>query len=470
MVSFGRLALIPISQSLHKQSSAGIYTKRLDRLQKFGLSAFLASFPIAASISDRDRFSCCEPHQHGKGTVRLGTQKRYMSNDDQSAGANFDSSQNRIRAMKGYLNAADAYDLDQDLFNTGYTLEQLMELAGLSVAEAVYALLPQHKSTEGKALRGRVLIVCGPGNNGGDGLVAARHLVMFGYDVTVVYPKRSTREPHYEKLVKQCQDVGVKVLDDMPSLIPLSTSSESSLAPSIEDSSHRPYDAIVDAIFGFSFKGEPREPFASVIQSIIQVQRGQEKNDGTKNNAVKERTIIISVDVPSGWNVDEGDTMNMGFQPDVLVSLTAPKLCAKSYRGRHFVGGRFLPPSLAEKYGIQMPPYSGVSQVMEITTPDEDWATQYAEHCAEKESREILQDDVGTATQEEDWAVQYNEHLIEKEAKLKREDESEDAEILQDDVGTATHEEDWAMQYDTHLIEKEEKLKREDESEDATPS
>lgn len=41
----------------------------------------------------------------------------------------------------GFLNAKDAYDLDQHLFQNGYSLEQLMELAGLSVAEAVYEVL-----------------------------------------------------------------------------------------------------------------------------------------------------------------------------------------------------------------------------------------------------------------------------------------------------------------------------------------
>jgi len=101
------------------------------------------------------------------------------------------------------------------------------------------------------------------------------------------------------------------------------------------------YDAVVDAIFGFSFKGEPREPFASIIQNMIQMQ----KEDGTK---------IVSVDVPSGWDVDEGDIAKLGLNPDVLVSLTAPKTCAKGFQGRHFVGGRFLPPHVAEKYGIKV--------------------------------------------------------------------------------------------------------------------
>lgn len=64
-----------------------------------------------------------------------------------------------------------------------------MELAGLSVAEAVYQVVPPDDSSSKKST---ILIVCGPGNNGGDGLVAARHLVMFGYNCVVVYPKQSS--------------------------------------------------------------------------------------------------------------------------------------------------------------------------------------------------------------------------------------------------------------------------------------
>jgi len=349
--------LIPISHSVQKLST-GVRINR-PYLRKGHLPAFLAYFAAATSAASNNRLLSCEtnPYQKEKGIPV--TLKRCISNDNQNTEWNQDILTINSDTMTGYLNAADAYDLDQDLFNTGYTLEQLMELAGLSVAEAVYSSLLPDERIEGETQQRKVLIVCGPGNNGGDGLVASRHLVMFGYDVTVVYPKRSTREPHYKRLVQQCQDVGVEILDEMPEL------SFSSSSP--EGPTHQSYDAIVDAIFGFSFKGEPREPFASAIQSMIKVQRGQETN-----NATKKRTIIISVDVPSGWHVDEGDATNIGFQPDVLVSLTAPKLCSKSFRGRHFVGGRFLPPPLAKKYDIQMPPYPGVCQVMEITNPDED--------------------------------------------------------------------------------------------------
>ena len=243
----------------------------------------------------------------------------------------------------GYLNAKDAAALDEELMAVpGYTLEQLMELAGLSVAEAVYQVLSEQavEQTLKESPRRKILIICGPGNNGGDGLVAARHLVMFGYETVVVYPKQSgSKQPHYTNLVKQCQDVGVPILDEMPE----------------NWSTH--YAIIVDAIFGFSFHGEPRPPFDTVIEQLKSVSK---KNDNL--------VITVSIDVPSGWNVDGNDDDKTNkFVPNVLVSLTAPKLCAKKFYGRHFVGGRFLPPNLADKYNVRMPLYPGVSQVVQVS-------------------------------------------------------------------------------------------------------
>jgi NAD(P)H-hydrate epimerase len=221
----------------------------------------------------------------------------------------------------GYLNAADAAALDDELMSTpGYCLEQLMELAGLAVAEAVYQGIPPTVEKKRK-----ILLTCGPGNNCGDGLVAARHLFFFNhYDCTIVYPKRSNKQ-HFVNLVHQCEDVGIPFLEEMPSMEELET-----------------YDAIVDSIFGFSFKGEPREPFATVMKQMIQA---QQTYDNLK---------VISVDVPSGWNVDEGDVAKTGFVPDMLVSLTTPKMCSKEFTGRHFIGGRFLPPAVARKYNVQV--------------------------------------------------------------------------------------------------------------------
>lgn len=54
---------------------------------------------------------------------------------------------------------------------------------------------------------------------------------------------------------------------------------------------------------------------------------------------------VTSVDVPSSWDVEEGPpTSGVGsnFHPEVLVSLTAPKPLVKHFKGRHFIGGRYV--------------------------------------------------------------------------------------------------------------------------------
>jgi NAD(P)H-hydrate epimerase len=82
---------------------------------------------------------------------------------------------------------------------------------------------------------------------------------------------------------------------------------------------------------------------------------------------------IVSIDIPSGWDVNSGrqaleDTDGVTvqtFEPDVLLSLTAPKRGAAEYKGRHFLGGRFIPPHLQLKYDLKLE-YSGIEQVVEL--------------------------------------------------------------------------------------------------------
>ena len=240
-----------------------------------------------------------------------------------------------------YLSAADAAALDRDLMDetngAGFTLDQLMELAGLAVAQAVTLAFPPSSHP-------RVLVAAGPGNNGGDGLVAARHLSLFGYDVEVCYPVRSAREPHYARLLRQLEGCGVPVTSDAGAL-------PSPLSPA--------FDVVVDAVFGFSFSAgkAPRPPFDALVAAMT-AERGSPP--------------VVSVDVPSGWGVDDGPTSSPSspsISPAVLVSLTAPKPGAAAHLPegcRHFVGGRFVPPALALKYGLRLPEYKGADQIVEV--------------------------------------------------------------------------------------------------------
>ncbi|KAH0544628.1 hypothetical protein FGG08_001278 [Glutinoglossum americanum] len=224
------------------------------------------------------------------------------------------------------LSAKNAIALDKDLMSIGaFSIDQLMELAGLSVSQAVYRLHPLGK---GK----RILIACGPGNNGGDGLVAARHLSHYGYQPIIYYPKQSKNEL-YQRLVTQLKNLDVPFTEDFQS--------------ALRESHH-----VVDAIFGFSFSGDVREPFPSVIEAL-------------KTTSLP----VTSVDAPSSWDIEEGPPKSgpgKDFHPTALVSLTAPKPLVKWFKGRHFLGGRFLSPEIAGKYNLDLPEYSGIDQIVEL--------------------------------------------------------------------------------------------------------
>eukprot|EP00953_Heterococcus_sp_UTEX-ZZ885_P016373 9207-Heterococcus_DN1.PRE.3 len=204
-----------------------------------------------------------------------------------------------------YLTAEKAVELDQKLMSTpGFSIDQLMELAGLSVA---CSIAKEYDSS------GKLLIVCGPGNNGGDGLVAARHLFHFGYQTAVYYPKRSPKQL-FVNLVHQLEQLDITMLQDLPDA----------------DSIKAEYALIVDAIFGFKFLGGIRAPFDSVIRTM------------------KAANIpIASIDIPSGWDVNTGhsDTADstLALQPE------------------------FLPPSMAKQYDLEwLPRYPGTEQCMHI--------------------------------------------------------------------------------------------------------
>ncbi|ORY17245.1 meiotically up-regulated gene 182 protein [Clohesyomyces aquaticus] len=210
-----------------------------------------------------------------------------------------------------------------------FSIDQLMELAGLSVSQAVFKLQPLSK---GK----RILVACGPGNNGGDGLVAARHLFHYGYQPTVYYPKQSKNDL-YQRLTTQLRSLS----------IPFTTDFATALTQT---------DHIVDAIFGFSFSGEVREPFPSIISMLRDT-----------------KIPVLAVDAPSSWDIESGppgEGPGKGFMPTALISLTAPKPLVKHFTGRHFLGGRFLSPQMADKYGLDLPNYAGIDQIVEVPVGD----------------------------------------------------------------------------------------------------
>nr|CAH8827560.1 unnamed protein product [Trichobilharzia regenti] len=147
-----------------------------------------------------------------------------------------------------------------------------------------------------------------------------------GYKPSVYYPRTPTNQL-YKNLIIQCEKMDVPFLSNL-------TDGALKLSQS--------YDLFIDALFGFGFKPPVRPEFSNVLEVISTAQ-----------------VPVVSIDVPSGWNVETGPLDNVSnIQPDCLISLTAPKLCARYFQGRyHFLGGRFVPNSLVDKYKLKLPIY-----------------------------------------------------------------------------------------------------------------
>jgi hydroxyethylthiazole kinase-like uncharacterized protein yjeF len=156
---------------------------------------------------------------------------------------------------------------------------ELMDRAGSGLAEVVLERCPQ----------GRVLVVCGKGNNGGDGLVAARLLRQWGRDVDV-------------RLLGDAADLQGDALanyERLPGRPP-----EPFAADALADAT-----GIIDAILGTGFSGEPREPAASAIAAISQA----------------AGATVIACDVPSGVDASTGEVESVAVRAHVTVTFHAAK-------------------------------------------------------------------------------------------------------------------------------------------------
>ncbi|PIZ71579.1 NAD(P)H-hydrate epimerase [Candidatus Peregrinibacteria bacterium CG_4_10_14_0_2_um_filter_43_11] len=172
-----------------------------------------------------------------------------------------------------------------DRFNI--TVNEMMQQAGGSVAALARSILNGDEdegagsrslrvSRDEKRKNNRILIICGKGNNGGDVLVATQLLHREGFDVTVFSPYS----------VIEFTSTAVRELDKVVhSPIPIFDSLKC-----LDLSS---FDLIIDGLFGFSLKGDPRPPANEIIEQIIY-----------------SRVPVLAVDVPSGFDVTVGKPQN----------------------------------------------------------------------------------------------------------------------------------------------------------------
>lgn len=189
----------------------------------------------------------------------------------------------------------------------GLPAEVLMERAGLAVAEAIQEAYPVDNFSH-------VLVVCGPGNNGGDGMVCARYLANFGYEVEVVLV--SGKETYQGEAL-----TNLKVLENL-GFMPEEVGYIVEFRKILYDFSP---EIIVDAIFGTGLK-RPIEGNLAIMVEEINFYR---KNRGCK---------VVAVDMPSGVCADTGQVLGTAVKADLTVTFELPKVGQFVYPGKEHVG------------------------------------------------------------------------------------------------------------------------------------
>ena len=220
--------------------------------------------------------------------------------------------------MKILRKAADMKAIDKASMSEPYGIAPavLMENAGRAVCEkgGVYV-----GGWSGKD----VMILCGKGNNGGDGFVTARHILAEGGRVYVYafgekdgYSDES--KAHLKTLEAMCDG-------ERCSLIYYRTASDSALLIKQLDTCH----VVIDALLGTGFKGELREPYKSIVTAV---------NEATAGRHV----TVISVDMPSGVNSDTGAVSGSESEEE-----SAPVMADLTVTFGAFKQGQFLYPGKA---------------------------------------------------------------------------------------------------------------------------
>jgi hydroxyethylthiazole kinase-like uncharacterized protein yjeF len=181
----------------------------------------------------------------------------------------------------------------------------LMENAGRQAADLIYDRLANPDAAT-------VLILCGPGNNGGDGFVIARHLFNAGVPVQVVLatpPEKSQGDAGTNLRIIERMDVPIIRADD--------ESTHAGIRQAAIGA-----DVIVDALLGTGSKGAPRKTMATLIEIA---------------NA-SPRARRIAIDIPSGLDGDTGEIHEPCFRADATITMVASKVGFDRMPGAVMVG------------------------------------------------------------------------------------------------------------------------------------
>ena len=194
----------------------------------------------------------------------------------------------------------------------------LMEHAGVAVAAAARALALD----TGRWGRGPVVILAGPGNNGGDGLVAARHLAAAGTTVVVALVAGAAR-PATRDAGRNWDRV---VRDDRIRIVHAAVPRDVAMfGHGIEKAA-----VIVDALLGTGVRGPLREPIRSAVVLV--------------NRARTELVPVLAVDTPTAVDMTSGDPSDPAVRADLTITFHRPKTGHATRNGRALVGRVLVAP------------------------------------------------------------------------------------------------------------------------------
>jgi ADP-dependent NAD(P)H-hydrate dehydratase / NAD(P)H-hydrate epimerase len=194
-------------------------------------------------------------------------------------------------------------EIDKLTIDGGVSSIELMETAGAEVMMSIRELFPDLSHSE------TIAICCGKGNNGGDGLVVARLLSIFGYTVTVFFPFGTDELSEDSETNFKLLPDGVTVIDgqDDPAMDWYEIAVGSQLC--------------IDAVLGTGIKLPLRDKMAELCEAFNHLE-----------------VDIVSIDIPSGVDGNNGQVDPTAVMADVTITIGLPKLGLLTGNGRHYVG------------------------------------------------------------------------------------------------------------------------------------
>ena len=221
-------------------------------------------------------------------------------------------------AARPPIGAEQMAGMDRRAQTLGMPAERLMEHAGTAVAAAVRALA----SDLGRLDQGPVVILAGPGNNGGDGFVAARRLARAGINSVVALvatearPTTAVAARNWDRL--EGEDRVVRVHVAVPRDVAM-------LGKGIDTAS-----VVVDALLGTGVRGELREPIRSAVELV--------------RRAGSAGIPIVAVDTPTAVDLSSGEPSVPAVRADLTVTFHRPKTGLLATRGKAQAGKVLVAP------------------------------------------------------------------------------------------------------------------------------